>query len=117
MKITLVSHWSQIPFSIYEAQNAFQERQNESEHPTNEYLPLNDDEDDENLSVEKYHQKVYEELQNNFFQSKLNNNNRKIFRQRREALKVPKRTQDAEYDGWSLVEGEPRPEFDVQLFL
>ena len=33
---------------IYEAQNAIKERQNESEHPTNEYLPLTDDEDDEN---------------------------------------------------------------------
>ena len=31
--------------------------------------------------------------------------------------KVPKKTQDAEYDGWSLVEGEPRPEFGVGLFL
>ena len=30
---------------------------------------------------------------------------------------MPKRTQDAEYDGWSFVEGEPRPEFDVELFL
>ena len=30
---------------------------------------------------------------------------------------MPKRTQDPEYDGWSLVEGEPRPEFDVELFL
>ena len=102
---------------IYEAQNAIEERQNESEHPTNEYLPLTDDEDNENLSAEKYHQKVYEELQNNFFRSKLNNNNLKMFRPRQEALKVPKRTQDAEYAGWSLVEGEPRPEFDVQLFL
>ena len=78
---------------------------------------LTDDEDDENLNVEKYHQKVCEELQNNFFQSKLNDNNVKIFRQRREVLKVPKRTQDAEYDGWSLVDREPRPELDVELFL
>ena len=51
------------------------------------------------------------------FRSKLNNNNLKIFRQRREALKVPKGTQNAEYDGWSLVEGERRPEFNVELFL
>ena len=102
---------------IYEAQNATEERQNELEHTTNEYLPLTDNEDDENLNIDKYHQKVYKELQNDFFRSKLNNNNLKIFRQRREALKVPKRTQDAEYDGWSLVEGEPRLELDVELFL
>ena len=98
---------------IYEAQNAIEKQQNELEHPTNEYLPLTVDEYDENLSVKKYHQKVCEELKNNIFQSKLNNNNLKIFREWREAPKVPKKTQDAEYDGWSLVEGEPRPQFDV----
>ena len=75
-------------FIIYKTQNAIEEPQNKSEHPTNEYLPLTDDEDNENLSVEKCHQKVYKELQNKFFRSKLNNNNLKKFRQWGEALIV-----------------------------
>ena len=76
---------------IYEAQNAIEEGQNELDHPTNEYLPLTDEEAYENLIFEKYHQKVCEELQNNFFLPKLNNNNLKIFRQRRGALKCPRK--------------------------
>ena len=40
----------------------------------------------------------------------------KNFRRKREGLKIPKRTRDAEYDGWCLVVGEPRPEFDLELF-
>ena len=52
---------------ISEAQSATEERQNELEHPTNEYLPLTDDEDEQNLNAEKYHKKIYEELQIDFF--------------------------------------------------
>ena len=65
------------------------------------------DDDDENLNIENYQRSIFEELQSNIFRSSLNNNHLKIFHQKREGLKIPKRTRDAEYDGWCLVVGEP----------
>ena len=102
---------------ISEAQVAIENRINELEKSTCEDLPNSDEDNDEDLNTEVYHQKIFEELQNNFFRSNLNNNHLKLFRQGQEKLKVPERKCDAEYDGWCLVIGEPRPEFDIELFL
>ena len=74
-----------------------------------EQWPMSQDDDDENLYTENYQRSIFEELQSIFFRSSLNNNHLKIFRQKREGLKIPKRTRDAEYDGWCLVVREPRP--------
>ena len=70
-----------------------------------EQWPIFQDDDDENLNTENYQRSIFEELQSNFFRSSLNNNHLKIFCQKREGLKIGKRTRDAEYDGWRLVVG------------
>ena len=102
---------------ISEAQVAIENRINELEKSTCEDLPNSDEDNDEDLNTEVYHKKIFEEIQNNFFRSNLNDNHLKLFRQGQEKLKVPERKCDAEYDGWCLVIGEPRPEFDLELFL
>ena len=105
---------------ISEAQTTTEKRKTDLEQTNTieeEQWPMSQDDDDENLNTENYQESIFEELQSNFFRSSLNNNHLKIFRQKREGLKIPKRTRDAEYDGWCLVVGEPRPEFDFELFL
>ena len=102
---------------IEDAKNTIEKRMIDlKESNTNEDLPNSEDDDEENLNAENYHRKIFEELQCNFFRPWLNHNNLKIFRQEREKLKAPKRARDAEYDGWCLVLGEPRSEFDFELF-
>ena len=51
---------------ISEAQVAIENRINELEKSTCEDLPNSDEDKDEDLNTEVYHQKIFEELQNNF---------------------------------------------------
>ena len=98
---------------ISEAQTTIEKRKTDLEQTNTieeEQWPTSQDDDDENLNTENYQRSIFEELQSNFFRSSLNNNHLKIFRQKREGLKIPKRTRDAEYGGWCL---EPRPEFTL----
>ena len=66
---------------ISEAQVAIENRINDLKKSTCADLPNSDEDNDEDLNTDVYHKKIFEEPQNNFFRSNLNNNHLKSFRQ------------------------------------
>ena len=84
---------------ISEAQTTTEKRKTDLEQTNTieeEQWPTFQDDDDENLNTENNQRRIFEGLQSNFLRSSLNNNH---LRQKREGLKIPKKTRDAEYDG------------------